>query len=293
MTESGVDDPKALADLRRESEALRQIPPPKRRGMVHSRRPEYKGLISTALASASAFDDVVRELDPFPPMLVGEASAAAWQLLDAERRARIVQRLRALDAERQTGEGLPMALQLLRGPATAGTGAEILSALTASEKSAQRLATDLFGADGIPMSHLRAPESPEVAASLWNVLCKAAMQDKAQPWRRLQFLKLVLPWLTEEERSRRPESQDLINHCRQLSKRLDSTALSTLKEELAQHEAWRRLLGGQRCRVGARFARTSVRRPGGAAVRATIGSACGEYHGGSAPSSGQRPVRRS
>ena len=293
MTESGADDQKALADLRRESEALRRIAPPKRKGVAHARRAEYKGLISKALASSSTFEDVVRELDPFPPMLVGEASAAAWQVLDAERRARMVQRIRALDAERQAGEGLPMAMQLLRGPATAATGAEILSALTASEKTAQRLANDLFGGDGIPMSHLGAPETPEVAASLWNVLFKAAMQDKAQPWRRLQFLKLVLPWLSEEERSTRPESQDFINHCRQLSKRLDSTAQSNLEEELAHHESWRRLLGAQDARsvlaspapASAALAAPQPERPSG--------QAAADYRDGERTELGQRPVRRS
>ena len=200
-----ADDQGPLADLRREGAALRQIAPQKRAAAATAKRGEFKSLVAKALVSSAGFEDVVRELDSFPPLVVGPAIATVWESLSAERRGQLLQRLRSLDAERHSAEGVPMAMQMLRVRSTADAAADVLSGLPSSEKPAQRLASELFGADGIPMEQLRAPDADAIAAPFWRVLFNAAKQDKAQPWRRLQFLKLALAWLSEKERFRKPE----------------------------------------------------------------------------------------
>jgi len=245
MSNQPADDQR-LTELRRASEALRQLPSAKRAQAAKPRYPEFRALIAKAVAAPIPFEDVARELSVFPPGVVGHAVSTVWESLSAEARAQVVQRLRALDAERHVGEGVPLAMQLLRTPSSAGAGAEVMSGLPASEKTVQRVATDLFGADGTPMQHLAAPTDVRSAVKLWRLLFKAAAHEKAQPWRRFQFLKLVLEWLVESDRSEDPRNRELVTQCRDLAQRLDTTAGSSLKEELEQREPWREILGSER-----------------------------------------------
>src|SRR4051812_16584773 len=112
MSNQPADD-QPLTELRRESEALRQIAPAKRAQTAQPKHKEYVGLIAKATASAPSFEQIARELDVFPPGLVGQALGRAWELMDAAKRGQVVQRLRALDADRHGNEGLPLGIQLL------------------------------------------------------------------------------------------------------------------------------------------------------------------------------------
>jgi hypothetical protein len=235
----------SLEDLRREALSLRDVPGSKKANLPEARRQELRKVIVGALSLPSVpFEDVARELDAFPPLVVGQAFAAAWGQVQSDRRAAVLSRLKGLESERRVGEALPMAMQLLRSPTFAAQGAEVLSGLPPAEKTTQRLAVELLGEDSIRIENLRTPESDATAAGLWRLVMKAALHEKAQSWRRFQVLRLVLPWLAEGQRFKRSGFVDLLPLVRDTARKLDGHALTAFQQESAKDDRWNEIVGG-------------------------------------------------
>lgn len=233
----------ALQELRRCGRELSAIPGRQKGSLPKVRLHELSTIVARAVAVGVDINDLERELPPYPPLVIGRAMASVWGELSADRRSSIVARLKTLDSERILGEALPMVVQLLKTSATANLGAEIAAVLPGSERTAQRVATEILGESSLALANLRVPDDDMVAAAMLRVLLKAAVQEKAQPFRRFQLLRLVLPWLESRDRYRNPQLLDLTVQVRELPKKITGPAFQEWSQALAKEAGWRHVLG--------------------------------------------------
>jgi hypothetical protein len=242
MTNIAMKAPDALREFRRESQALSKVPGNRKGTLPESRRHELSTIVSQALATPVPLDSIDGDLAAFPPQVVGRAVASVWTELEPSRREAVLARLRTLDSERLLGEVLPMSLNLLRSSATALVGSEVLGLLPPNEKATQRVSTEVFGTDGIAIAALRVPSDEDRAAAMFRVLLRAAVHEKAQPYRRLQLLRLMLPWLAHDARHRRPALSEILGQVRGLSKKLDGSVGVEFAELLTKEASWSSVL---------------------------------------------------
>src|SRR5207249_4843644 len=90
---------------------------------------------------------------------------------------------------------------------------------------------------------LKTPDDDAAAAGMFRVLLKAAGQDKAQPFRRLQLLRLALPWLESKERHRDLKLQDIVSQIRQLPRKITGPAAAEWTLSVSNEAGWSRILG--------------------------------------------------
>src|SRR5471032_277110 len=129
MSNSDTKQTDVLQELRRHSRELRQIPGNRKGNMPETRRQELATVVARAVTGGVSVEELERELPPFPPQVIGRAFASVWSELEPSRQLKVIARLKAQESERLLGEALPMAAQLLKTPATAAFGAEVLAML--------------------------------------------------------------------------------------------------------------------------------------------------------------------
>lgn len=217
---------------------------PRAKALDTASKGEFLSLLTSALGEPNAdVLDVLAEGVVLPAPVVAEAIGAAWPRLAPASRDIAMRWLSTVSSDKRLSLAPRLAFMLLAGHEPDPGGAhQMLLLVPDSKEGVARVASEFFGADATGLDRLRLSEASSGGSEVGLRLLKAACAPKAQEYRRLKALQLVLAWAIGHSKSPALDFPDIVQQARHARQHLTGMTADPLRQWMEREPSVRQLL---------------------------------------------------